>query len=278
MRRVRAHAELGSGDRTCIAGAGRRSGRAGLWLFDRGVTAAGRRGFLARTVRRADSRSADAETPVVDRRYPHQRCRRATGRGDQPLESLSPSRAGSRAALCLAPGAAPLAYSAERGCGRRARRRRSIPVVWRFARFRIRRARGVAAGRSAWPARGDRMAAFARSAARASHGRGVVLGRQPSAALGIVARIDGATARAGGQCRRRHHGGNLQPDIYWLARRKTGCRYLHQCIRYRAGHSHQDVAPRTSRGRSHHARWAGRGATGGSADRNFGYPRSRHLS
>ena len=34
----------------------------------------------------------------------------------------------------------------------------------------------------------------------------LVLGRQPPAIIGTVARLDGAVARARGQCRRRHHG------------------------------------------------------------------------
>jgi len=32
-----------------------------------------------------------------------------------------------------------------------------------------------------------------------------------------------------GQCRRRHHGRNLQPNVYRLARRTAGGRRLHQC-------------------------------------------------
>ena len=47
----------------------------------------------------------------------------------------------------------------------------------------------------------------------------LVLGRQPPAALGIVAGADGAAARARGQCRRRHHGRKLQPHVPGLARR-----------------------------------------------------------
>ena len=53
----------------------------------------------------------------------------------------------------------------------------------------------------------------ARPAQRAPRARGLVLGRQPPAAFGIVAGADGAAARARGQCRCRHHGRNLQPDF-----------------------------------------------------------------
>ena len=58
--------------------------------------------------------------------------------------------------------------------------------------------------------------------------RDLVLGRQPPAAFGIVAGVDGAVAGARGQCRRRHHGRNLQPDLYRLARRTAGGGRLHQ--------------------------------------------------
>ena len=43
----------------------------------------------------------------------------------------------------------------------------------------------------------------------AQTGGDLVLGRQPAAALGIVAGLDGAAAGARRQCRRRHHGGEL---------------------------------------------------------------------
>ena len=46
-------------------------------------------------------------------------------------------------------------------------------------------------------------------AQRAAPASCLVLGRQPPAAVRIVAGIDGAVARARGQCRRRHHGGKL---------------------------------------------------------------------
>ena len=64
-----------------------------------------------------------------------------------------------------------------------------------------------------------------RPAARPSRARGMVLGRQPPAAFGIVAGADGAVARARRQCRGRHHGRNLQPHVYQLARRtaRGGC-------------------------------------------------------
>ena len=77
-------------------------------------------------------------------------------------------------------------------------------------------------------ARDARIGAIVRPAQRPSGDRGLVLGRQPPAAFGIIAGADGAAAGACGQCRRRHHGRNLQPDIYHLARRQAfgGC--LHQ--------------------------------------------------
>ena len=57
--------------------------------------------------------------------------------------------------------------------------------------------------------------------------RDLVLGRQPPAAFGIVAGADGAVARARGQCRRRHHGGNLQPDLCrWLDGRLAADVYI----------------------------------------------------
>ncbi len=146
---------------------------------------------------------------------------------------------------------------------RRARRRRLVSVVRRFAGFGICRARGTAAWRGAWPARDPGAPAFARPAAGSSRARGLVLGRQPPAAFGIVAGVDGAVARARGQCRCRHHGGNLQPDVYQLAGWTAGSGRLHQCIRRCAGYRHQSMAARASRSRGDPARRPGRGANGG---------------
>ena len=53
------------------------------------------------------------------------------------------------------------------------------------------------------------MRTLARASQRAAPASCLVLGRQPPAAVRIVAGIDGAVARARGQCRRRHHGGKL---------------------------------------------------------------------
>ena len=53
----------GAGGRAGVAGAGRGPRRAGLRLSDRGRAVAGRRGLVARTLWRADSRAADAASP-----------------------------------------------------------------------------------------------------------------------------------------------------------------------------------------------------------------------
>ena len=50
----------------------------------------------------------------------------------------------------------------------------------------------------------------------------LVLGRQPPATIRIVAGLDGAAARARGQCRRQHHGRELQPHVPGLARWTIG--------------------------------------------------------
>ena len=65
-------------------------------------------------------------------------------------------------------------------------------------------------------------------AQRARADRGLVLGRQPPATFRLVAGADGAAARAVGQCRRRHHGRKLQPDLCELARRPARRRRLPQ--------------------------------------------------
>jgi hypothetical protein len=117
----------------------------------------------------------------------------------------------------LASGAAPMADSAGRAGARRVRRCRLSAVVRRFACCRICGPRWPAAWRSAGAACDPGTGACARPAQRPSRARHMVLGRQPSAAFGIVAGADGAIARARGQCRCRHHGRNLQPDFYRLA-------------------------------------------------------------
>ena len=65
---------------------------------------------------------------------------------------------------------------------------------------------------------------------RASRACRVVLGRQPPTAFRIVAGVNGAVAGARSQCRRRHHGRNLQPHFYQLAGRTTGGGCLHQRV------------------------------------------------
>ncbi len=146
------------------------------------------------------------------------------------VKAIRLSGAGSRAALCLATGAAPLADSAKRAGARRVRRCGLLSVVRRFAGFGICRARGVAAWRGAGAARDAGVRAVAGPAKRPSRARDLVLGRQPPAAFGIVAGVDGAAAGARGQCRRRHHGRNLQPHLCQLARRTAGGGRLHQCL------------------------------------------------
>ena len=100
---------------------------------------------------------------MVDCRHPHQCRRRADRRDHKSLESHPPSRAGGGPALCVATSATPLADFAERAGARRVRRRRLVVVVRRFACFGIRRARGLAAGRGAYPARYPGASAFVRS-------------------------------------------------------------------------------------------------------------------
>ena len=93
----------------------------------------------------------------------------------------------------------------------------------------------LAAWRGADPAGDPGARAVVRPAAGRWRARGLVLGRQPPAAFGIVAGADGAAARARGQCRRRHHGGNLQPHLCHLARWAAGGGRLSQRRRRRAG-------------------------------------------
>ena len=195
------------------------------------------------------------------------------------MKAVRLSGAGSRAALCLATGAAPLADPAERAGARHIRRRGLLSVVRRFAGFGICRARGVAAWRGAGAARDPGMRAFVGPAKRASRARGLVLGRQPPAAFGIVAGVDGAAAGARGQCRCRHHGRNLQPDLCRLARRTAGGGRLHQRLQRRAGR------PRSRRGCSERPEVEAI-LPGGRADTQIdgapievlGPARSRHLS
>ena len=71
----------------------------------------------------------------------------------QPSEGDPPSTAGNRAAPCVAAGAAPLARCAKRAGARRPCGRRRLPVVRRFACFRVCRARRPAVGCGAGPAR-----------------------------------------------------------------------------------------------------------------------------
>ena len=78
-------------------------------------------------------------------------------------------------------------------------------------------ARCLSAWRGARPAGDPGTGALVGPVQRASAACGLVLGRQPPTAFGIVAGADGAPARARGQCRCRHHGGKFQPDIYQLA-------------------------------------------------------------
>ncbi len=166
----------------------------------------------------------------------------------------------------------------ERTGARGVGRRRLLSVVRRFAGFGICRARGVAAWRRTCPAGDPGTHAFARSATGASPARGLVLGRQPPAAFRIVAGLDGAIARARGQCRCRHHGGKLQPDIYHLARRTVGGGRLHQCVQRHAGGRDQGVAARAFRSRGDTAGRPSRLANGRRADRSSRPARSRRLS
>ena len=90
----------------------------------------------------------------------------------------------------------------------------------------------------------------ARPAQRAACDRRLVLGRQPATDLRAVAGADGAAARARGQCRRRHHGAELQRDLRDLAggpaRGGRLCQRRRQCAgpRDRGGSS---AAPRCGR-------------------------------
>ena len=107
---------------------------------------------------------------------------------------------------------------------------------------RVCRARGIAVRCRADPARDAGNGAVARSAQHASGACNLVLGRQPPAAFGIVAGADGAVARARGQYRRRHHGGDVQPHLRHLAGWPARRRHLHQRRRQRAGGRHQGMA------------------------------------
>ncbi len=98
--------------------------RPGLRLPDCSLPAARRRGILARALWRANSRPVDAQAGMVDRRARHQHPRRAGGGRRKSRQGDPASGAGSRAALCLATGAAPMADSAGPACTRRVCRRR----------------------------------------------------------------------------------------------------------------------------------------------------------
>ena len=156
-------------------------------------------------------------------------CGRRAGRGcHQPDQGDPPADPGHRATLCLAAGAASLADLAEHGGFSGLCHRGMAVVVRKFADRRLCLAGGVAARRRADPARDPGGAAVDRPAWRAQRARGMVLGRQPPATFRIIARIDGAAARARCQCRRRHHGRDLQPHLPDLARRPARRRCLHQ--------------------------------------------------
>ena len=215
---------------------------------------------------------------MVDRGHRDQHSRRARRRRSQPDQGAPDAAARHRPALCLATGPAALADLPERSgaCGVRCRWRPS--VVRRFPDFRFCRARGADAGRGADPADVSRTRAFVWSAACTTAAQRLVLGRQPPAAIGIVARPDGAAACAGGQCRRLHHGREFQPHVPGLARRPAGGGRLCQRRQRRAGDRDQGVAARASRGRGDPARRPRRHAVGRRADRSAGPARSRHLS
>ena len=102
-------------------------------------------------------------------------------------------------------------------------------------RIGVCRARGSDAGRRPRSADDAGTGAGARPATRPPPARGLVLGRQPPAALGTVAGADGAAAGAGGECRRRHHGGKFQPHLRRLARWAAGGGCLCQRQRRRPG-------------------------------------------
>src|SRR5712664_3252754 len=187
-------------------------------------------------------RACGVSARMLDCRPHHQRARRAGGGDCKSRESNPASGAGRCAALCLATGAAPMVDVPECAGAGRVDCRRLLSVVRRFAGFGICRARGVAAWRRTWPAGDPGTRAFPRSATRASPARDLVLGRQPPAAFGIVAGLDGAIARTRRQCRCRHHGGKLQPDIHQLARRTVGGGHLHQRIQRHTGDRDQGMA------------------------------------
>ena len=115
----------------------------------------------------------------------------------------------SAAAASLAAGATPLADVPERRGHSGICRRGGLPCARRFPAVRLRGARSAIAWRRADPADDSRDRAFRRPAQCRAPAQRLVLGRQPPAAFRIVARLDGAVARAGGQCRRQHHGGEF---------------------------------------------------------------------
>ena len=136
----------------------------------------------------------------------------------------------------------------------------------------------LSARRGADPAGDAGRGAVARPAQRAPGARDLVLGRQPPAAFGIVAGADGAVAGARGQCRRRHHGRNLQPDLRHLARWPARRRRLHQRHGQRAGRRHQGLAAATARSAGHPAGRPRRDPDRRRAGRDRRPARPRHLS
>ena len=155
-------------------------------------------------------------------------------------------------------------------------RRGGLAVVRRFPDRGLCRARGADAGRGADPADdpGDR--AFVRPAQCAQRPLSVWFwadSRQQLSGLSLA--LDGAVARARGQCRRRHHGGELQPHLPGLARRTAGGGCLCQRRQRRAGDRDQGMAARAPRGRGDPARRPRRHAARRRADRGAGPARSR---
>ena len=122
-------------------------------------------------------------------------------------------------------------------------------LVRRFPDFGFCRARGADARRGADPADVSGIACC--RSASAMRGRPVSVwfwadSRQQLSGLSLA--LDGAAARACGQCRRLHHGRELQPHLSGLARRAAGRGCLCQRRQRRAGGRDQGVAARASRG------------------------------
>ena len=168
---------------------------------------------LARALRRADSGRAVASPGMVDRGARHQRRRRAGRGGHQPRQGDPAAAACNCAAAGLAAGTAPLADAAERGGARHLRGRllAAAGTAIRCSRDLPCSPPSCSAPRCCClPSSKPRSC---RRTQRARRAGAVVLGRQPPTALGALARADGAPACARGQCRRRHHGRDLQPHV-----------------------------------------------------------------